>query len=291
MEIIYSFNKKINIKDIVIMILSKEHPLSARKIYYLVKKQKSVSYQAVYKILNNMEKEKILKKSNLNYSISKEWINQLDKFLIEIEQAYSPRKGNINKLVNNLKKEGDILMITANSLSESKDYQKIIKKQVYDKYKNVNISNRPKIVSLKSHFGSTIFETKSILKGYDHSSMIFPYYAIVKNKTFLDEWARKITMNNPLTSKYKNIKIGVDHGKDYDLKVYDDIVIEIYYPQSLTNKLNQTYREVKSFENFNFFKAFNDLYMKTYPIKMIIYKDKQIADNIKNEIMSKYFSK
>jgi len=289
MKLIYSFDKKTSIKDIIISILSEYYPLSTKEIYKLVKKQKSGSYQAVYKILNQLENEKILKKHNLKYSINKEWINNLDKFLTHLKQIYSPKRGNVSKLLNGLKNDGDILMITANSLSESQDYQKMIKQQVYEKYRVVDVSKRPVVVSLKSHFGSTIFETKSILKGENYSSLIFPYYAIVKNKTFLDNWAKKITISNPLAKKYRNIKIGVDHGRDYDLKIYDDIIIEIHYPKSLIKKLSETYDKVKSFEDFNFFKAFNDLYMKEYPIKLIIYKDKEIAIKTKEDIISKYF--
>ena len=289
MRSIYPLDKKGGIKDIVLSILSGEYPLSAREIYKLVKKQKSISYQAVYKILNQLEKDKTLKKHNLGYSISNEWINYLDKFLNKIKWNYSSQQGNINKILNGIKKDGDILMITANSLSESRDYQKIIKKQICDKYKEIDISKRPTTLSLKSHFGSTIFETKSILKDEDHLLIIFPHYSIVKNKTFLDLWAKKITTNNPIAKKYKKIKIGIDYGIDYDLKIYDDITIEIHYPKNLIKKLDETYNKVRSFDEFNFFKAFDDIYMKEYSIKMIFYKDKQLADKNKEEIILRYF--
>ena len=48
-------------------------------------------------------------------------------------------------------------------------------------------------------------------------------------------------------------------------------------------------RSEHSIDEFNFFKAFDDIYMKEYSIKMIFYKDKQLADKNKEEIILRYF--
>jgi hypothetical protein len=73
-------------KTIIFKILIREQFLSARKIHFLLKKKFFISqtYQATYKILNELVKKGILEKNSFNYSLSTAWVEKQYFFLKKI---------------------------------------------------------------------------------------------------------------------------------------------------------------------------------------------------------------
>lgn len=69
-------------KEKILGILLSEWPLTAKKVYYRLKKDHSLSlsYQATYKALNELKEEKILEKIDNGYKINKDWAEQLGDF-------------------------------------------------------------------------------------------------------------------------------------------------------------------------------------------------------------------
>jgi len=76
-----------NVKDAIILILSQESTLNLKAIHSKVRgdKKLNVSYQAVHKAIRLLEKEGIVRKDRLSYSISREWVNQLKQFVEKLE--------------------------------------------------------------------------------------------------------------------------------------------------------------------------------------------------------------
>ena len=71
-----------SLSDRVLDILSNNHHLTAKQIYYLVRSKfgTSQSYQAIHKTLHNLVKMKVLKKDKNLYWINQEWLDLLDDF-------------------------------------------------------------------------------------------------------------------------------------------------------------------------------------------------------------------
>ena len=65
--------KKEAVKDLIILLLAEQWPLTARKIYYLVKKSKTITYQAVHKTLQHLLREEIVARDDKN---KKEYIQK-----------------------------------------------------------------------------------------------------------------------------------------------------------------------------------------------------------------------
>ena len=84
-------SKQKSTKDIIISILSREWPLSAKRIYNKVVSEEGrpVSYQAVHKIIKGMENEGLLIKQGKEYLLNSEWIGGVKKFASSLETAYS----------------------------------------------------------------------------------------------------------------------------------------------------------------------------------------------------------
>ena len=78
------------LKERIIDILSIEHPLSASKIYKKLQAnyQISVSYQAIHKTLQELAQENILVLKEMEYEISPDWLNNLNKFNDKMKCAY-----------------------------------------------------------------------------------------------------------------------------------------------------------------------------------------------------------
>lgn len=77
-------------KDLVIDILSKEWPLTSKKIYNKIRKEygKSITYQAVFKVIDKLSKEGILNKENQEYALNLAWLHELNERMTKIEKNY-----------------------------------------------------------------------------------------------------------------------------------------------------------------------------------------------------------
>ena len=64
--------KKRNVRETIISILSREYPLSIKKIFNKVKKEYhlDVTYQAVFKLIKEMIEDSVLEKSDKEYKLN-----------------------------------------------------------------------------------------------------------------------------------------------------------------------------------------------------------------------------
>jgi hypothetical protein len=78
------------VKDFIVSTLTEEWPLTAKKIYYKLKKNNKarVTYQAVFKALQELAKEGILTKKDMNYEINLSWVNYLGNLADKIKSKY-----------------------------------------------------------------------------------------------------------------------------------------------------------------------------------------------------------
>ena len=72
-------------KENILEILSKEWPLSAKKIYNRLSKNISLTYQATHKALQELIEKKIVEKTKEGYKISNEWVENISDFSANIK--------------------------------------------------------------------------------------------------------------------------------------------------------------------------------------------------------------
>ncbi len=86
--------KKRGTREAIISILSREFPLSIKKIYNKVKKEyhSDLTYQAVFKLTKEMLADKILEKQEKEYKLNINWIKQLENELDIIKKNYLGKK-------------------------------------------------------------------------------------------------------------------------------------------------------------------------------------------------------
>src|SRR3989344_5662862 len=76
-------------KEKIIDLISENSPITARKIYWILRKDNkiSISYQAIHKALQELMQNNILEKSPDGYQIDKNWIKKLSEFSKRIEEG------------------------------------------------------------------------------------------------------------------------------------------------------------------------------------------------------------
>ena len=76
-----------DLRSTVIRTLADEQPLSAKKLFYKIRKERDVTYAGVHKALAQLTGEKVLVKENSDYKINAEWAKELKVFaekLVEV---------------------------------------------------------------------------------------------------------------------------------------------------------------------------------------------------------------
>lgn len=90
-------------KDLVIMLLLKQHPLSAKQVWYKVNRifGRNLSYQGVYKTVKELVNEGVLAQCEIGYEISLDWIKKIKNFTQSLESSYMRENfSNIPRLIN-----------------------------------------------------------------------------------------------------------------------------------------------------------------------------------------------
>ncbi len=77
-------------KQKIVSVLSEKWPLSAKEIFENLKKHYSleISYQAIHKLLQELETERLIEKSNSGYQLNLSWIQQSKKTFEYVEKQY-----------------------------------------------------------------------------------------------------------------------------------------------------------------------------------------------------------
>lgn len=93
-----------NLSNLVVDILLAMQPLTAKQIYFKLKKRYglSISYQAVHKRLKSLEGQKLLRKENLDYSIDPTWLDHVDQFCSLVKTRLQTRE----RIITQLKEKG-----------------------------------------------------------------------------------------------------------------------------------------------------------------------------------------
>ncbi|MBU4502914.1 MAG: hypothetical protein KKA79_10045, partial [Nanoarchaeota archaeon] len=85
-----------------------------------------------------------------------------------------------------------------------------------------------------------------------------------------------------------NIKSNVNCASTCELMIFGDVVIQIYLPSQIKNGLKNYFSKIKDVKKLKQKSLIEDIFEKKTDIKVIINKDKEIAEQIKKETLG-YF--
>ena len=272
--------KKKGVKDCIISILSNEWPLTGKKIYNIIRKQYElpVTYQAVHKTLKKLIEDEVLVKTGKDYKLNEEWIQQLKEFGSKLETSYS-NKQEIPSAESIFSKQ-----YTSFSVSTVTDlYGFIIDVLDYTKRNNIK-----EVVANTFHPWNPMLTTESQLRIVKDFINKVNFYGIAKYSMPMDKALK--TFYEKTGSKIK-IKLGIpDCVSDCETMVIEDRIFQFYYPKELVNNINSIYSRLSSLNDIDFVELHKNFYFKKSRINVLVNKNQEIADSIRNDTL-KYFDK
>ncbi len=257
-----------SVKDSIISVLANEWPLSAKVIYNRLQKNHglTISYQAVHKALNEMDKHKIISKENREYSLHKEWIEKSKKFF------------------ENIGAEGiDLTNLKNKTISFSfESYHDFA-----DKMLSLFVDE------IKTFPGNTCIT---------HQNNLFWAMSFSKqqyhNLKFLGKHGGYITstsnsfLDKALALIYRqvgyNVKTGIDYHSSFDFVIYGDIVHQIFFSQQMKKHINSVSAKSEKTEDV-FGQNFQEKFFENPgKIQVIIFENKELAEKLRNEILTHF---
>ncbi|MFH1248961.1 MAG: hypothetical protein V1660_02310 [archaeon] len=273
-------SKEGSTKDIIVNILSYDWPLSIKKIYHAVRKKhaKKVTYQAVYKAVMQMIDGKILLKTKEGYTLNLEWVKEIHNQTEIIRVNYFSEK----QAAIFDREDGNSDAIRVFIFKTWFD----VEKYLYYLQKNyvTNSKQKENICFHHSHEWRPIFYLRAEYNWMRQlAKMGHKVFTLCSGDCAIDRWASKFY--NKLGG---NVKLGVRCAETSEIMVFGDLVIQIYIPLELKNKLDNAFAKAIGVDEIDCNSMIKEIFEKDAQIKVVINKDKVLASQISRQTLSKF---
>jgi len=255
-------------KDLVIRLLTEQKQLTNQQLFLAIKRKfgVSVTYQAVRQALLELTEVRVLEKNSKFYSLSINWIENLHAYSKLLKKKYIDKRD--IKIVDENTRE-----VVLNSLNEMAHFILYsFKEQFFD------IKNENDLYIYQHNLWFPFFSEKKRQK-------LREFFSVNKNLILV---ANKGLVNRVFATfyrRYGTVKLGVKLDQFFDMIIQGDCVARIYMPKELRERMNKVYRSKNPF-NFKIIDEFSSHTYHEYPIKIIITRDKQMAQDIKKVLRS-----
>jgi len=275
-------DEKSTTKDYIISILGYDWPLSIKKIYNLIKKRygHNVTYQAVYKTVNELQNKGVLEKKGSGYQINLKWLKNLHSYTEVIETNYYTK--NRLRLIEGIKdarKEGNINVLTFETFFDVEKYLYYLQKQYI-----LSSKSKETICVHHNHEWRPLFYLRAEynwikkIRELGHKTFI-----LCAGNTIIDNWCA-----NFYKSIGCNIRLNVNCASTCEIIVFGDVVIQVYLPSGIKKSVKEQFYKIKELRSINQKLLIEDIFEKKTDIKVIINKDAELAEQIKKETIN-YF--
>jgi len=268
------------VKNQIIEILGKEWPLTAKKIYFKIRRQgKIVTYQAVFKALQQLLEEKIIEKKKYDYLLSKEWLIKTTDFYDDLKKSYFSEHKNI---VTKILKSPSITLTFDNYYKMLATLLTLITKLRFAT-KNENYMGYANLTQLMWPFAAGEKEArqlKELFEGYNKM------YILCKNKNYTNLLIEKYYKN-----QNKNVFVIYDENcaQEGDIFVGGNILARIFYEKKFKESFDEEFIKLKDSEKVDGLNSiYKNLFLKKTKIKLKITRDKDLAEIKKQNILRKF---
>lgn len=266
-------------KDQIINILSYDWPLSIKKIYLFLKKRyaRNVTYQAVYKAINQMLQEKILIKAKEGYQLNIEWVKGIHNQTEIIRVNYFSEQH--AALFDNTSDSDAIRVFIFKTWFD-------VEKYLYYLQKNYVLKSKEKqtICVHHAHEWRPLFYLRAEYNWIKQLSKFgHRVFTLCSENSEVDKWSAEF-----YGSIGGNIKLGERCAETCEMVVFSDLIIQVYIPLELRDELDRELRKMKSIKEVNCASLIKNIFEKETEIKVVINRDKNLASQLKKQTLSKF---
>lgn len=272
-----SANGRKDSKSWIVHILSREWPLAAKEIYNRIHKSNGgeITYQGIHKSIRQLAIEGVLQKSGSKYSLSAEWISGLKKFGEELQDAFKGRR-----------------CVHLGEITENSSVQLVFDSFVDYFYWMID--------ELRANGGNTDAGDSSSYSIIYHP---WPIISLSKPqfmglKQMLSEGSHFIAckgnsaMDKSLISLWKSagasVKLGAECGKNCDMLVFKDYVIQIFMSNSTKRELSKIYSNSQHMNGKLFSEFYRVIYEGEEPVNVLVTRNPELASQIKQEVSQEF---
>lgn len=271
--------KQSTTKDYVITILGYDWPLSIKKIFNLSKKRYAhkVTYQAVFKAVNELLDGGVLERNGEGYQINLRWLKQIHRYTESVEtNYYTKNRLNIIEGVKDARKEGNINVLTFESFFD-------LEKYLYYLQKHHILSTKEKetVCVHHAHEWRPLFYLRAeynwirTLKKAGHSTFV-----LCAGNTPVDKWCADF-----YRSIGCNIRVGVNCASPCEMMVFGDTVIQIYLPGEIRDSLDKAFAKVDDLRKLSARALVEDVLEKKTEIKVFVNQDHDLAEQMRKDTL------
>lgn len=263
----------VSVEDFVFSVLQSRFPLGIKQLSLFVVKEsgRSVSYQAVHKVVTQLSKSGVLEKTGNKYQISSVWIRSKKSEINFIEARYFKKAPDLGLLQQ---------VLFFDSLFE-------VDKFLIGSFVTIASKIEKKLVLclVWNHFWIPLFLSKkdySQLVGFAQKVKTFD---ISRGNTPIDRWCAKFWKRHGWSTR-----CGLKVETTADLVVFGDYVIQVFYPLEILRLLDKNYAEIKNVSDLDVDYFFHKVFEKKTRIPIVITKNADLAEQLRTQ-MKAYFQK
>jgi hypothetical protein len=256
-----------SIRDLIILSLSEEWPLTARQIYAKIRSQtsSSITYQGVHKAVKQLEANGILSSKDNRYQVDLAWLKELGLFSDLVRRKYLKRVSEESSM--------DKMSFVFDTLREADEFLMDIMEEF----------DPPPGMPLHlcwNHYWIPLFLKHETYRKMKKAIERLETYSITPANTPLDKWCYDYWGKKGL----KNKKIGAKMSSDYSVIVFGDVVIQLYYPAEITTALDRVFAKAQSPLDVDMDALFENVFEKKTRIPVIITKNPALAEHFRTQI-------
>ena len=265
-------------KDLVVSLLADEYPLSAKQITNKIKSKfnVSVTFQGVYKAINQLIENGVLIKEKKNIQINKDWITNAKAFVDSLQKKYfEETKASSESAIG----EDIQVYYFDNLISLDKFWNKILE----NLFKNNSIGDEY-LTQQSGHIWyvlGQLEEESAILHIIKEKKLKF--YTISTGNTFLDKWSGRYYESQNFfysTNKKKS-------PNNHYFIIYGDYIMESIYPEELSDELDKVYDHVNEITDLNLSELIHVLRKKAQ-LKITVMKNAILAQRLRKDILKHF---
>ncbi|OGJ21484.1 hypothetical protein A3K73_00775 [Candidatus Pacearchaeota archaeon RBG_13_36_9] len=270
------------VKNLIIQILSEDWPITAKKLYYKIKRTgKRVTYQAVFKALQHLVSQGIVEKDKYNYLLNKKWLSETANFYEDVKESYLEEKKNFASLI--LKNQSITFTFTTlykemTAIAESSIKLRFLsKKEGYVGYAKFSQLPWPFAIGEKE---SELF--RKMLTGLNK------IYILCGNKNSANKLIYKYYKS---VNKNVYLKFDKNIAQDHDTLILKNIVAQMFYEKNFKKSLDKVYANLENFHQSNLNELYKNLFLKKTKITAVVTRNPELAKIQKKDILRKFGKK